>query len=111
MTQPAHGELKRYIDCIAAAVKPRRIWLFGSHARGDARADSDIDVLVVVDDAVQPLRAAITAMRAIGAHRLPIDLVAFRQAEFDRLAEAPWTLPGTVVREGRVVWEASAHAA
>lgn len=47
----------------AAAIEPRPLSmaLFGSFARGDDDADSDIDVLVVVDDAL-PERALDTAL-------------------------------------------------
>lgn len=34
---------------IVAALKPTQIVLFGSHARGEARPDSDVDLLVVHD--------------------------------------------------------------
>lgn len=34
---------------IAAALAPRRIFLFGSRVRGDARPDSDLDLAVVYD--------------------------------------------------------------
>ncbi len=30
------------------------VWLYGSYARGEAGVDSDIDVLIVVDDNLQP---------------------------------------------------------
>ncbi len=33
-----------------------RMILYGSHARGEARQDSDIDVLLVLKGEVQPLR-------------------------------------------------------
>jgi predicted nucleotidyltransferase len=38
------------LDPVVAYFQPRRVILFGSHARGDARSDSDIDLLVIVDD-------------------------------------------------------------
>ena len=38
------------LDPVVAYFKPLRVILFGSRARGDARPDSDIDLLVVVDD-------------------------------------------------------------
>ena len=37
------------IDRIVSAVHPTRIVLFGSQARGEARSDSDVDLLVVLD--------------------------------------------------------------
>jgi predicted nucleotidyltransferase len=37
------------IDRIVSSVHPQRIILFGSQARGRARPDSDVDLLVVVD--------------------------------------------------------------
>ena len=34
----------------------RELWLFGSRARGDARPDSDYDLLILVDRDVKELR-------------------------------------------------------
>ena len=36
----------------------RAVYLFGSHARGDARPDSDVDLCVLADDAEHQLAAA-----------------------------------------------------
>ncbi len=36
----------------------QRLVVFGSHARGDARADSDVDVLIVLGGDVDPLNEA-----------------------------------------------------
>ncbi len=41
--------VNRIRDLIRAAVPTAQIILFGSEARGEARADSDIDVLVLLD--------------------------------------------------------------
>jgi uncharacterized protein len=51
--QPILAELR---EGLQALYGPRltRLVLFGSHARGDAAADSDIDVLVVLDGDVRP---------------------------------------------------------
>lgn len=43
-------ELCRIVGAIAAAYGMRRVYLFGSRARGDSTADSDYDFFVVPDD-------------------------------------------------------------
>ena len=40
---------------IRAMTTPERIILFGSYARGDAGADSDLDLLVIVPGVQAPL--------------------------------------------------------
>jgi predicted nucleotidyltransferase len=43
--------LDRFRDLVHARMAPAQVWVFGSRARGDERADSDWDLLVVFDDA------------------------------------------------------------
>ena len=54
LVPPNYGPYGNEADALAALVKrlvaaldPQMIWLFGSRARGDARPDSDFDLLVV----------------------------------------------------------------
>lgn len=44
--------LERFASVVRARFgdRVREVVLFGSHARGDAHEDSDVDVLVVIDD-------------------------------------------------------------
>ena len=39
--------LEQLVATLLAAGQPERIFLFGSRARGDARPDSDLDLLIV----------------------------------------------------------------
>ena len=43
-------ELSRIVGGIAAEYGMRRVYLFGSRARGDNRSDSDYDFCVLTDD-------------------------------------------------------------
>ena len=41
---------RRYAEAVRTVMSPRAVFLYGSHARGTANKDSDIDIAVVVDD-------------------------------------------------------------
>jgi predicted nucleotidyltransferase len=49
MLQITEKLLQELTDILVREAKPRKIILFGSQARGTARADSDLDFLIVKD--------------------------------------------------------------
>jgi hypothetical protein len=57
--------LAQCLDAIARVGQIRAVYLFGSHARGDARPGSDVDLCVVADDADRQLPAAARWRRAM----------------------------------------------
>src|SRR3990172_11991889 len=54
---------------------PQEVILFGSYARGDQTADSDIDLLVVFPHGVDKAAEAIRIRRAIGRINTGVDIV------------------------------------
>lgn len=50
--------IERCLRAMSSAMPLRAVYLFGSHARGDARAGSDVDLCVLADDAGQQMAAA-----------------------------------------------------
>ena len=90
-----------------------RIYLFGSEARGEAGPDSDLDFCVVVaDDApVELFRdgGIYSLLRGMG---YPKDIVPWRRSDFDaRAAHVRASLPATVVREGKLLYDSRPVAA
>jgi predicted nucleotidyltransferase len=57
--------LARCLEAMDRVMPLRAVYLFGSHARGDARPDSDVDLCLVADGAVKQLEAAQQFCRAI----------------------------------------------
>ena len=95
--------VRRLVDTLA----PERVYLFGSRARGDAREDSDYDLLVTVRERTDEGRElevrANGAMWGVGA---PVHIVIMTSDYFDWMLEAAASLPATVQREGRQVYAA-----
>ncbi len=54
----SESEIQTLADKIAREFHPEKIILFGSHARGDAQPDSDVDLLVIMDSDQHPSRTA-----------------------------------------------------
>jgi predicted nucleotidyltransferase len=103
------GLLQEIVDALRAAGQPERVILFGSRARGDARPDSDFDLLIV--QSVQPGNSRWQELRCLrqALRRFPIgkDLLLFRPAEFEYWRESLNHVVGRSVREGRLLYERS----
>ena len=63
--QKDSGVLERCLIAMDHAVPLQQVLLFGSHARGDARADSDVDLCLVADGAGEQLKASRAFRNAI----------------------------------------------
>lgn len=78
-----------------------RVILYGSHARGDSRSDSDVDILIVLDDFNDPEaeydRIDALLSRLSLEHELVIASHIVREAEFVR-ARTPLLM--NIHREG-----------
>jgi predicted nucleotidyltransferase len=55
------GKIMRFYEAARQRLPIRKVLLYGSHAKGSAGHDSDIDVAVVVDEADHTKRIEITA--------------------------------------------------
>jgi hypothetical protein len=89
---------------VVAYFKRQRVILFGSRARGGATRDSDIDLLVIVDDDTPPEK--LTWQAGCEAHRTnrAADVFPMRAADFERERAVVNTLAGEADADGIVVY-------
>jgi predicted nucleotidyltransferase len=109
VTQPqAIAEITRKL---VEFYRPERIYLFGSAARGDAGPDSDFDFCVVLpDDAPENLMRGGEIYNFVGDYAT--DVIPWRSTDFDaRAAHVVASLPATILREGKLLYDARRVAA
>ncbi len=98
----ADAQLAEIVRRLIEAYQPLRVYLFGSHARGEARADSDYDLLVVVpDDAPAAKKRSRLAYQVLRGTGVAADVIVWTLRNFEERLGVPASLPSTVEREGK----------
>ncbi len=83
---------------------PERVILFGSHARGDAEPDSDVDLLVVMHVKGSRRRARLSIRRALRGIPMPKDIVVTTPEDFQSRQDIAGTIERPAAREGKVLY-------
>jgi len=99
MVEPLVDEIARKI---VAAFHPRRIVMFGSRARGDARPDSDLDLMVEMESADPPAQRVRALLALFGLRRWAMDVVVFTPQEVVEQRRYRNSLIRVIEAEGRV---------
>jgi uncharacterized protein len=91
---------------IVAEFAPQRVILFGSAARGEAGSDSDLDLLVVLDDDAPLEKLGSKAVYAArGGYRKPVDIIPCRASILEKRARAIGSFAHIILRDGVTVYE------
>ena len=99
--------IQKTIETIIDAVSPRQIILFGSYARGNATDDSDIDLLIVLDQVVDRHMETVKLRRALRPLRVPVDLILVSSVELEEWRGVPGTVLYPAVHEGVTLYDAA----
>lgn len=99
--------IREMVDTIVREADPDTVILFGSRARGDARPDSDVDLLIVEPGAFGPQnsRRTETARLYLALRKLamPKDLLIYSRDEFERFKASPQHIVACARQEGVVL--------
>jgi predicted nucleotidyltransferase len=90
------------------AAPDARVILFGSHARGDAGPDSDLDLLVIEPELESRREEFVRLRKALRGLGVPIDLVLVTAEHVEEWGHFEGTMLSDALREGRVLAEAHA---
>lgn len=86
-----------------AAGSSAKVILFGSHARGEARADSDVDFLVIEPALEDRFGETVRLGKLVGELGVPADVIVIDEALAARRAKVPGTMVYHAMRDGWVI--------
>lgn len=84
--------------------RPRQVILFGSFARGDYHAGSDVDLLIIKETG-RPFTERIADVLAFCDCSIPLEPLVYTPEEFERMRDEGNPFIEQVLREGKVVYE------
>ena len=104
----ARKQIKLLCAEIAREFHPDKIVLFGSHAHGKARPESDVDLLIVMPFEGSPFRQAAVILghvvRTVGV--VPMDLLVRTTEQVNQRIQMGDTFMREIIEQGRVMYEA-----
>ncbi len=98
--------LDSLVQQIVAQAQPLRIVLFGSAARGDARADSDLDLLIVMPTGTHRRQTAQQLYCNLNGMGRPFDLVVATEEDLATHGDNPGLVYRSALAEGRILYAA-----
>jgi predicted nucleotidyltransferase len=103
--------LQKMVQAVVQAVEPEQVILFGSHARGTAQANSDVDFLVVEAEPFGRDRSrrkeAAKVWRALAKFGVPTDVLMYSTQEVAEWCNSPNHVIARALEEGKLIYEQS----
>jgi predicted nucleotidyltransferase len=97
--------LKEITVRLVQAYEPECVYLFGSKARDEDHPDSDYDLMVIVTEDTPPHRQrSKLAYECLWGVRAAADVLVWTREAFDRKRHLKSSLPGTILREGKILY-------
>lgn len=101
--------LRQMVKVIVDEADPEQVILFGSHARGDASADSDVDLVVVESDPFdqnRDRRAEVVRLSwALADFAVSKDILVYSSDEVEYWRNSINNILARALREGKVLYE------
>ena len=97
--------LEEIVTRIRGASRPKQIILFGSRARGDARPDSDYDLLVIQESDQPRYQRAVPLYSALADLPAEVEVLVYTPHEVREWSAVPQAFVTTAIREGKLLYE------
>lgn len=100
----AKQEIERVATQIGIVSNAESVVLFGSYAKGNAREDSDVDLLIIVESNLPRFKRSRVLYKLSCPYPFAMDLIVHTPKEVEKRKASPVSLVSRALREGEVVY-------
>lgn len=103
------NRIQRVVDRWIQVLKPQKIVLFGSYAYGKPNADSDVDMLIIMDSNERPTTRVVRALEAVhGVKNFAMDILVRTPDEILQRLKIGDFFVQEILERGKVLYERGA---
>ena len=97
-------EIRRVATRLGKAADALQVILFGSHARGEAKEHSDVDLMIIAESDLPRFKRSRELYKQLRPYPFGMDLVVYTPQEIERGKKTPVSFVSAVLREGKTLY-------
>ena len=103
-------DIERVATRLGIAANAERVILFGSHARGEAKENSDVDLMIVAESELPRFKRSRELYKLFRPHPFGMDLLVYTPQEVEKGKRSPVSFVSTALREGKTLYVRPRHS-
>lgn len=103
--QSVQAVINEMVRRIRESIHPDKIILFGSHARGMAGRESDVDLLVIMPIEGSKRKKTVQIYHLLAGMGIPKDVIVATPQEVNKYRDVVGTIYRSALQEGKIVYE------
>ena len=96
--------LEKIVDALKAEFNPLKVYLFGSHARGQNSENSDYDIMLVVKSTpLNQIQRQEKVAEILWPFHVAADVLVYTEAEIEEQKQIPSSFVTSTFSEGKII--------
>ena len=98
------NDIRTVVARLASSINAESIILFGSHARGNATEDSDVDLMIIAESNLPRFKRSRELYKLFRPYPFGMDLIVYTPEEIEKGKDSSVSFVSNVLREGMVLY-------
>lgn len=99
--------IQKVVGKILTVAHPERVILFGSASKGQVCPDSDVDLLIIEKNVVNPREETLRIRKALTEIEMPVDVIVMASDRFEETRNVIGGIAYPANKYGKVIYEAA----